>query len=182
VCLGGGGGGRWMSKSCRDVVCRGVGQAHEEAGMEERRLVPGTVVFVVLNFMCYIIKHNTGKKVLSHTSHVSSRPRTRILELRLSLALSLTLSLTLAHHDGSAVRRESSCHRARTPRHPLAGPSLPSRSNVQGEMFLIKSGPGPCHTNWGVSPRDPFWISVFTGYPRHPLVLRLAHWRPSRER
>jgi hypothetical protein len=49
--------------------------------MEERRLVPGTVVFVVLNFMCYIIKHNTGKKVLSHTSHVSSRPRTRILAI-----------------------------------------------------------------------------------------------------
>jgi hypothetical protein len=30
-------------------VCRGVEQAHEEAGMEERRLVPGTVVFVIKN-------------------------------------------------------------------------------------------------------------------------------------
>jgi len=49
------GAGRWMSKSCRDVVCRGVEQAHEEAGMEERRLVPGTVVFVIKNIKFYVL-------------------------------------------------------------------------------------------------------------------------------
>ncbi len=34
----GGGDGRWVSKSCRDVVCRGVeqAQAYEEAEREER--------------------------------------------------------------------------------------------------------------------------------------------------
>ena len=110
--------------------------------MEERRLVPGTVVFVIKNikfcvlYLSYstipgkkVLSDTSRQKVLSHTSRVSSRPRTRILELRLTLALSLSLSLslslTLAHHGGGAVRRESSCHRASTPRHPLAGPSLP---------------------------------------------------------
>jgi hypothetical protein len=45
ACAVGNNGGRWMSKRCLDVVCRGVEQAHEEAEREERRLVPGTVVF-----------------------------------------------------------------------------------------------------------------------------------------
>ena len=75
--------------------------------------------------MSYSTTPARGRKVLSHMSRVSSRPRTKILALCLALAISLSLSFALTHHDGGSVRSR------REPLSSCTGAAAPTRRVVR---------------------------------------------------